>query len=154
MIYDEKNQPERLWGSRDKDRREAAPPPRMAPATDTDDDTPPPLVIAGDRVYAPFENRSRPATLTLFCAKLPVQFPAYVHLANMSFEPHFGELFSLFYPFMTVNVTGKRLGEIVYAINARKCAIIREWHRDLYDPPERGIPVIEKIEFAAPARLE
>jgi hypothetical protein len=112
MIYDEKNQPERLWGSRDKDRREAAPPPRMAP--DTDDDAPPPLVIAGDRVYAPFENRSRPATLALFCAKLPVQFPAYVHLANMSFEPHFGELFSLFYPFMTVNVTSSASGTAIF----------------------------------------
>jgi len=41
--------------------------------------------------------------------------------------------------------TGQGLLEIVYHIIARKCAIIREWHRDLYDPPRRGIAVIESV---------
>lgn len=108
---------------------------------------PPPLVISDDRVYRPYENRSRPESLILFCAKLPSQFPAYRHLMNISFDHDYGRMFTLFYPFMTINVTGQRLAEVVHAINFRRCAIIREWHRDLYDPPERGISVIEKIEL-------
>lgn len=112
-------------------------------------ETPPPLTIPEDRVYKPFENRNRPASLILFCAKLPSQFPAYQHLLNISFDHHHGQMFTLFYPFMAVNVTGTRLAEIVHAINFRRCAIIREWHRELYDPPERGIAVIEKIEISS-----
>jgi hypothetical protein len=110
---------------------------------------PPPLVIPDDRVYRPFENRSRPESLILFCAKLPSQMPAYHHLMNISFDHHHGQTFTLFYPFMAVNVTGHRLAEIVHALNFRRCAIIREWHRDLYDPPERGLAVIEKIEIVS-----
>ncbi len=110
---------------------------------------PPPLVIPDDRVYKPYENRSRPESLILFCSKLPSQMPAYHHLMNISFDHHHGQTFTLFYPFMAVNVTGHRLAEIVHAVNFRRCAIIREWHRDLYDPPERGLCVIEKIEIVS-----
>lgn len=110
---------------------------------------PPALVIPGDRVYRPYENRSRPESLIVFCAKVPAQFPAYQHLLNISFDHHHGQTFTLFYPFMAVNVTGQQLGEIVHAINFRRCAIIREWHRELYDPPERGIAVIQTIEIVS-----
>jgi hypothetical protein len=142
----------RLWS--DSDRHEVPAPRqamRRAPDKNDEEAADPPLVFPDDRVYVPYNTRSRPATLALFCAKLPVQFPTYVQLENMSFEHHFGETFTLFYPFMTVRVTGHRLEQVVYYINARKCAIIREWDRDLYDPPERGISVIEKIEFGPPA---
>jgi len=119
---------------------------RQRPA---DIEMPPPLFFPGDRVYVPFETRSRPESLILFCAKMPSQFPPYHHLLNISFDHHHGETFTLFYPFMAVNVTGHRLAEIVHAINFRRCAIIREWHRDLYDPPGHGIAVVRTIEIAS-----
>lgn len=111
---------------------------------------PPQFLIPADRVYVPYETRSRPETLIILFAKLDAQCPAYPHLNNFRFDHHYGQSFTLLYPFLTVVVTGQRLGEIAHAINARKCAIIREWHRDLYDPPTRGIPVIESISFSVP----
>ncbi len=144
-----------LWsaGDRRKERREPSAPEPPQPGEETpplDDLEPPRLMIPANRVYVPFENRSRPESLIVFCAKLPAQFPAYAHFLNMSFDHHFGQTFTVFYAFMTVTVTGKRLAEIVHAINFRRCAIIREWHRDDYDPPERGVPVIEKIDIITP----
>jgi hypothetical protein len=112
-------------------------------------EAPPALVIPDDRIYRPYETRSRPASLILFCAKLPSQFPAYNHLLNVSFDHHHGQTFTLFYPFMAVSITGHKLAEIVHAVNFRRCAIIREWHRDLYDPAERGIAVVERIDISS-----
>jgi hypothetical protein len=79
---------------------------------------------------------------------MPALAVAYPHLANYSFDQHHGKFFTLNYPFMTVNVAGRGLVEVVYHIVSRKCAIIREWHRDLYDPPNRGVLVIESITVA------
>ncbi len=89
------------------------------------------------RVYVPYEKRHRPEDLIVFCATMPALGAAYQHLANYSFDQHHGRFLTLFYPFMKVHVAGRGLPEIVYAILNRKCAIIREWHRDLYDPPTR-----------------
>jgi len=110
-----------------------------------DIEPPPRLVFPENRVYVPFERRARPEDLILLCATAPGIGGAYKHLANYSFDSHHWQFFTLFYPFMRVRVTGKGVLEVLYTIIDRKCAIIREWHRDLYDPPTRGIPVIESI---------
>ena len=122
---------------------------QAAPAVPVPDmEVPPSLAFPENRVYVPYEKRHGPYDLILFCATLPAQFPCYQHLVNYSFDQHHGQFFTLFYPFMTVNVKGHALAEIVQAILLRECAIIREWHRDLYDPPKRGIPVIQSITIA------
>lgn len=106
---------------------------------------PPSLVFPANRVYVPSENRNRPEDLIIFCATMPAQAAAYPHLENHSFDQFHGRFFTLFYRLMTVHVTGHGLLEIVYHIITRKCAIIREWHKDFYDPPTRGKAVIESI---------
>jgi len=108
-------------------------------------EAPPSLVVPANRVYVPHEEHQRPEDLIIFSATQPAQAAAYPHLENHSFDQFHGKFFTLFYRIMTVHVTGQGLLEIVYHIITRKCAIIREWHRDLYDPPRRGIPVIESV---------
>lgn len=131
-----------LWGGAVKKQQ--------SPELPEDAGMPPPLVVPGNRVYVAYENRSRPESLILFCATLPSQFPAYHHLMNMSFDHHYAQLITLFYPFMTVNIRGQRLSEVAHAINFRRCAIVREWHADLYDLADRSKPFIDNIAVMTP----
>jgi len=130
----DEQQPQTQWQKRKSEKKEAG-----------EVEPPPSLVVPRNRVYVPFETHNRPEDLIIFCAKIPAQGAAYPHLENYSFDQFHWRFFTLFYRFMTAHVTGQGLGDIVYHIITRKCAIIREWHRDLYDPPTRGIPVIESI---------
>jgi hypothetical protein len=108
-------------------------------------DIPPSLVFPADRVYQPYETRTRPESLIFFTAIVPAQGAAYHQLLNCSFDQHHGQSLTLFYPFMRVDIKGQRLAEVIHAVAFYGCAIIREWHRDFYDPPTRGQPVIESI---------
>lgn len=112
------------------------------PATEEE---PPSLLFPSDRVYEPYETRMRPESLIFLTAKDPAHGAAYHHLQHYSFDQHHGQFLTLFYPGFRVDVKGQRLGPVIHAVLSYKCAIIREWHRDLYDPPTRGIPLIESI---------
>jgi hypothetical protein len=50
---------------------------------------------------------------------------------------------------MIVEVTGWNLWPIVHAISFGNCERIREFHPKLYDVPESGEPIIEKIQITA-----
>jgi hypothetical protein len=132
----DERQPQTAW-----QRRQS--PPEESRAGELE--APPSLVVPADRVYVPYENRNRPEDLIVFCATKPALAGAYPHLENYSFDQFHGRFFTLFYRTVTVHVTGLGLLEIVYHIIPRKCAIVREWHRDVYDPPRRGIPVVESV---------
>ncbi|MDP9128532.1 MAG: hypothetical protein M3N08_09780 [Pseudomonadota bacterium] len=108
-------------------------------------ETPPSLLFPADRVYVPYDTRTRPETLILLTAILPAQGAAYHQLRNYSFDQHYGQFLTLFYPSMRVDIKGQRLAPVIHAVISFKCAIIREWHRDFYDPPTRGIAVIESV---------
>ncbi len=108
-------------------------------------ETPPSLLFPADRVYEPYDTRTRPESLILLTAILPAQGAAYHQLHSYSFDQHYGQSFTLFYHFMRVDIKGQRLAPVIHAVISYKCAIIREWHRDFYDPPTRGIAVIESI---------
>lgn len=109
------------------------------------EESPPSLFFPSDRAYVPYETRTRPQSLILFTAIDPAQGAAYHQLEHYSFDQHHGQFFTLFYPTMHVHVTGQRLAPVIHAVVSYKCVIIREWHRDFYDPPTRGQSVVESI---------
>ncbi|MBV9771686.1 MAG: hypothetical protein JOZ32_19095 [Bryobacterales bacterium] len=115
---------------------------RPAPAPE---EAPPTLLFPADRAYAAYETRSRPESLMFLTAVIPAGGAAYHQLQNYLFDQHHGQFLTLFYPPMRVHITGQRLAPVIHAVLSYKCAIIREWHKDFYDPPARGIPVIEAI---------
>jgi len=121
----------------------------MERPTPAPEEAPPALLFPTDRVYTAFETRSRPESLIFLTAVIPAGGAAYHQLGEYSFDQHHGEFLTLFYPTMRVHMTGHRLAPVIHAVVSFKCAIIREWHKDFYDPPARGIPVIEKIEILA-----
>ena len=63
----------------------------------------------------------------------------------MRFGHDLESIFTLIYTFMTVEVTGEHLAPIVHAIDSEDCKRIHEFHPGLYDPPERGATIIERI---------
>jgi hypothetical protein len=98
-----------------------------------------------DRAYVAFEVRDHANRLHIRCATQPSRYPTYNSLLDIVHEHDFDSLFTLIYSFMTVEVTGQHLGEIVHAVSFGNCERIHEWHRKFYDPPAPGEPVIEKI---------
>jgi hypothetical protein len=137
----------KLWSGKEDERQPQARQQPEAPFPEME--TPPTLLFPTDRVYAAYETRSRPESLILLTAISPAQGAAYHQLQNYSFDQHHGQFLTLFYPSMRVHITGQRLAPVIHAVLSYKCAIIREWHREFYDPPTRGIAVIEKIEILA-----
>jgi hypothetical protein len=121
------------------DQRQAPAPPLIA------EEPPPSLFFPSDRVYVSYETRARPEGLIFFTAIKPAHGAAYHQLQNFGFDQHHGEFLTLFYPAMRVHIIGQRLAPVIHAVVSYKCAIIREWHRDLYDPPTRGQALIESI---------
>ena len=99
----------------------------------------------GDRVYQAFELKDNAKRLHIRTALQGSFYPSYHYLRDMRFGHDLESIFTLIYTFMTVEVTGERLAPIVHAIASEDCKCIHEFHPRLYDPPERGAPIIEKI---------
>lgn len=118
-----------------------------APFTATEDERPLSLLFPADRVYVPFELRARPESLIFLSATMPAQGAAYHELSHYLFDQHYGQYLTLFYPRVRVHVTGQRLAPVIQAVVCYRCAILREWHKNVYDAPGRGIAVIESIDI-------
>jgi hypothetical protein len=137
---------EQKWqGHATAGKQQASAQQRQAPDPATKEEPPPALFFPADRVYVPYETRTRPESLILLTTLMPAQGAAYHQLEHFSFDQHHGQFLTLFYPSMQVHMTGQLLAPVIHAAISFKCAIIREWHRDFYDPPTRGIAVIESI---------
>lgn len=103
-------------------------------------------VFSRDRVYEAFETSDRTERLHIVRARGMALRPAYHSLSDMREDVFHQSCFSLiYYPFLTVEVYGSNLGPVMHAIGLGKCGRIREFHRDLYDPPLKGKPFIESI---------
>jgi hypothetical protein len=99
----------------------------------------------GDRVYKAFEVKDNPKRLHIRTALQGSFYPSYHYLRDMRFGHDLESIFTLIYTFMTVEITGEHLAPIVHAIDSEDCKRIHEFHPRLYDPPERGATIIEKI---------
>jgi hypothetical protein len=96
-----------------------------------------------------FELRDRAERLHIVRGAGPSRFPNYNYLLDISYDHHLQSAFTLIYTFMIVEVTGWNLWPIVHAISFGNCERIREFHPKLYDVPESGEPIIEKIQITA-----
>lgn len=145
--WPEAKEPDEQKWQRHATPKQGPPEQRQPPAPE--EEPPPSLFFPkdGDRVYVPYETRVRPESLILFTAIMPAQGVAYHQLEHYSFDQHHGQFLTLFFPAMRVHVTGHRLAPVIHAVVSFKCAIIREWHRDFYDPPTRGQPIVESIKI-------
>lgn len=72
-------------------------------------------------------------------------------MLDIIYDHDFESAVTLVFSFMTVKLTGQHLGPVVHAIFLGQCGRIRQYHAKLYDPPERGKPVIEKVEIVMEA---
>lgn len=74
------------------------------------------------------------------------------YLLDIIYGSRFWTSFVLVYNFMTVAVKGKNLEPVVTALKLGKCAAIREFHPELYTPPEPDKPIITSIEVVTGER--
>jgi len=102
-----------------------------------------------NREYVAFEVREGTDRLHIHRATQPSRYPGYHYLLDIVFDHDFGSMFTLIYSFMVVEVTGKNLEPVVHAISYGNCARIHEFHRNHYDSPPQGDPLIEKIVIVA-----
>lgn len=107
-----------------------------------------------DRHYGAFRLGKRRERLRIDRAVMPMRFPAYCYLIDINFDASHQVGFHLFFTSMTIKVTGKNLWPVVHAISSGRCEAIHEYHSKLYDPPEKGEPIIEKIEILPPSALD
>jgi hypothetical protein len=99
-----------------------------------------------DRAYSAFDTRERADRIELRRATQPSRFPSYSYLIDMSFDHHLRTAIMLFYSFgMVVEITGENLGPIAHAIHFGTCERITEFHKDLYDSPAPGEPLVKSI---------
>src|SRR5580698_6908207 len=138
----------RLWSGGGKDRREPERQTEQRPPEQqrrAGDNVLP--LVRPDRVYVPFEFPENTNRLHIHCATQPSHFPLYSTLLDIIYDHDFESAATLVFSFMTVKLTGQHLGPVVHAIFLAQCGRIRQYHPKLYDAPERGKPVIEKIEI-------
>jgi hypothetical protein len=131
----------RLWAGSGRDKAQAHE--KVLPLK------PPPAPAPQDRTYLAFELRDRAERLHIVRAAGPSRFPNYNYLLDISYDHHLQSAFTLIYTFMIVEVTGWNLWPIVHAVSFGNCECIREFHPKLYDVPENGEPLIEKIQITA-----
>ncbi|WP_263377236.1 hypothetical protein [Granulicella aggregans] len=139
----------RLWSGstgREKGRRESDRETSPSPADEGDM----PL-FNHDRTYSAVEFRDNATRLHIQSASLPSRFPAYTYLLDIIYDHDEDSIFTLVYSFMVVEVTGRNLWPIVHAIDYGRCKHIREFHKDLYDPPAKDAPIVESIKVTAAA---
>jgi hypothetical protein len=134
----------RLWSGGAKEKREPHRAPEPLDARRGAEEKVLPLVI-GDRVYRAFDIKENPSRLHIRTALQGSFYPSYHYLRDIRFGHDLESIFTLIYTFMTVEVTGEHLAPIVHAIDSEDCKRIYEFHSKLYDPPERGAPIIEGI---------
>jgi hypothetical protein len=108
-------------------------------------------LLRPDRVYVPFEFPENTNRLHIHCATQPSHFPLYSTLLDIIYDHDFESAATLVFSFMTVKLTGQHLGPVVHAIFIGQCGRIHEYHPKLYDRPDRGAPVIEKVEIVTGA---
>ncbi len=104
-------------------------------------------VFPPNRVYAAFDASDRAERLHIVRANDMARRPAYYQLADMSEDVFKQSCFTLFYPFLIVEVYGSNLGPVMHAIGMGKCHRIREYSPKLYERPPKGEPLIERIEI-------
>lgn len=102
-------------------------------------------VFPANRVYEAFDTSDRAERLHIVRANDMARRPAYYQLSDMSEDVFQESCFTLFYPFLIVEVYGRHLGPVMHAIGLGKCHRIREYSPKLYDSPPRGAPLIESI---------
>jgi hypothetical protein len=106
------NEPERggigrLWSAGTARDRPARPEPQQRPADNV-------VQLRPDRAYVAHEIRDHAQRLHICCATQPSRYPAYSSLLDIIHDHNFDKAFTLVYSFMLVEVTGNRLGAIVW----------------------------------------
>ncbi len=135
----------RLWSGGAKEKREPARQPEPSEQRRGDDKVLP--LVLPDRAYVAFEIKDNPKRLHIRTALQGSFYPSYHHLADIRFDHDHETYFTLIYNFMAVRVSGQNLAPVVHAIDAEDCKRLHEFHPKLHDKPERGAPIIEKIEI-------
>jgi hypothetical protein len=73
--------------------------------------------------------------------------PSYRYLLDVRFNGWFGTEIALIFTFYRVNIIGKNLDPVIYAIEDGRCEFIQDYHVNEFAPLEPGQTVIERIEF-------
>ena len=105
--------------------------------------------------YEAFEQATRPCPCTeIRCVMQPSQSAQSRFLMAVIFSADYDDAMTLIYSFMAVEVKGRNLKEVRHAIQQGRCEFIQEYHKNEFQPPRKGEPVIESIHFITGEKLD
>lgn len=102
----------------------------------------------GLKPYEGYRAQDRkPERVEIRSLQQPTHAPSYRYLLDVSFDGAYGTIINLVYSFVNVEIKGKNLQPVVYALLESRCDFIQQFDAREFVKPEDGKPVIESITF-------